>query len=131
MSDLVDTIVAVLIREPTVIAAYLFGSMAKESGGPDSDVDVAVLLQEGETEFPQLEIMSTLEKKLGRRVELIVLNRATELLKHEIRKSGVLILERDREKRKQFEIRSRKHFEDFLYLHNRYVTNVLYKNIHG
>ena len=131
MRDLVDMIVPVLMRESTVIAAYLFGSMAKESGGPDSDVDVAVLLQEGAAEFPQLEIMSTLEKKLGRRVELIVLNRATELLKHEIRKSGVLILERDREKRKQFEIRSRKYFEDFLYLHNRYITNVLYKNIHG
>ena len=116
MSDLVDTIVAVLIKEPAVITVYLFGSMAKKSGGPDSDVDVAVLLQDGVADFPQLEVMSTLEKKLGRRVES---------------KSGVLILERDREKRKQFEIRSRKYFEDFLYLHNRYVTNVLYKNIHG
>lgn len=131
MKSPVATIVSVLTLEPAVIAAYLFGSLAKDCAGPESDVDIAVLLKEQGPEFPQLEVMSLLEKKLGRRVELIVLNRATELLKHEIRKTGQLIFERDSAGRKQFEVRSMKYFEDFLYLHNRYVNQVLYKNING
>jgi predicted nucleotidyltransferase len=129
MNNPATVISSVLANEPTVIAGYIFGSVAKGCAGPESDVDVAVLLDD-ELIFPQLEVMSFLEKKLGRCVELVILNRATELLKHEIRKTGLLIFDRDSVRRKQFEIRSRKYFEDFLYLHNRYVNKVLYKK-HG
>lgn len=131
MNNPVAAIVSVFNREPAVIAAYIFGSQAKDCAHPGSDVDVAVLLKEQGPEFPQLAVMILLERKLGRRVDLIVLNRATELMKLEIRKTGRLIFERDSTRRKQFEIRSRKYFEDFLYLHNKYVNKVLYKNSHG
>lgn len=129
MNGIIDTIVSLFEQEPQIIAAYLFGSTAKGIAAHDSDIDIAVLLKGEGVAFPHLELVSILEKTLGQRVDLIVLNRATELLKHEIRKTGRLIFERDSNARKQFEIRSRKYFEDFLYLHNRYVTKILYKNI--
>jgi predicted nucleotidyltransferase len=130
MNNPTAVIASVLSSEPAVIAGYVFGSVAKGCAGAESDVDVAVLLRQ-DTVFPQLEVMALLEKKLGRRVELVVLNRATELLKHEIRKSSQLVFDRDSRARKQFDMRSRKYFEDFLYLHNRYVDKVLYRNSHG
>jgi predicted nucleotidyltransferase len=39
-----------LDKEPDVIAAYLFGSVARATAGPLSDVDVAVLLRPYEYE---------------------------------------------------------------------------------
>jgi predicted nucleotidyltransferase len=129
MNSPATVITSVLTREPAVIAGYIFGSVAKGRAHAESDIDVAVLLKE-DVPFSQLEVMTLLEKKLELRVDLIVVNRATELLKHEIRKTGQLIFDRDSVRRKQFDIRSRKYFEDFLYLHKRYVNKVLYTNNH-
>ena len=58
--------------------------------------------------------------------DLVLLNRAGEVLKHQIRRCGRLIFERDSSKRKAFEISGRKLYEDFLYLHRNYVRMVLY-----
>jgi len=74
------------------VAAYIFGSAAGENS----------------------------EKAMGCRVDVVVLNRAGEVIKYEVRRSGRLVFERSNEARKKFEIYSRKTYEDFLYLHKRY-----------
>jgi predicted nucleotidyltransferase len=130
MNSPAAVITSVLTREPAVIAGYIFGSVAKGRAHAESDINVAVLLKE-DVPFSQLEVMTLLVKKLELRVDLFVVIRASELLKHEIRKTGQLIFDRDSVRRKQFDIRSRKYFEDFLYLHKRYVNKVLYTNNHG
>jgi predicted nucleotidyltransferase len=66
---------------PDVIAAYLFGSQARGTAREDSDVDVAILVQ-GEP-APTLEglgmdVLADLERDLGRRVDLVVLNRLAQ-----------------------------------------------------
>lgn len=117
---------------PEIIAAYLFGSVARGCLKPASDIDVAVLLEEtGSNDFPLAGFMAKLEKILIRPVDVVVLNRADELLKYEIRRHGRLIFERDPILRKRFEIQGRKQFEDFMYLHRRYTQKVLYGKPHG
>ncbi len=73
-----------------------------------------------------LEFSSDLEKISSRRIDLIILNRSGELLKHQVRRFGKVIFERDKNKRIKFEISGRKRYEDFIHLHNRYVKSVLY-----
>jgi predicted nucleotidyltransferase len=119
-------------REPAVVAAYIFGSVAKGKSGASSDVDVAVLLKETRLQdFSLPSFMSLIEKSTGTRADVVVLNRADEIVKCEVRRSGRLIFERDPEARKQFEVLSRKTYEDFLYLHRRYAKTVLYGQKHG
>jgi len=114
------------------VAAYIFGSYAKRIEKKKSDIDIALLLDKADyPNFPQLYFNTLLEKKLACRVDVVILNTAGELLKYEIRRDGLLIFERSSNKRKQFEVRSRKHFEDFLFLHNKYVSVVLYGDING
>lgn len=111
----------------SVLAAYLFGSSARETTGPKSDLDLALLVEpEAAAEFPVLEFIASLERTCKRRVDLVLLNRAGEVLKFQIRRQGKLIFERDPGKRKCFEIRSRRSYEDFLHMHKRYVRAVLY-----
>ncbi len=53
--------------------AFLFGSMQRGSASTESDVDVAVYLEEGGAEAI---LWTDVERLLGREVDLIVLNRA-------------------------------------------------------
>lgn len=116
-------------REESIIAAYLFGSSVTERRRASSDIDVAVLVEtEFEDNFPFLAFAASLERELKHRIDLVLLNRAGELLKYQVRKHGRLIFQKDDRKRKQFEVMGRKSFEDFLFLHNRHVKKVLYEN---
>lgn len=62
--------VAFLASQGDVAAAYLFGSLARGQGHPQSDVDVAVLLREGPDRSGmferQLRLMGELEVNMAR-----------------------------------------------------------------
>jgi len=117
--------------QPAVMAAYIFGSAAKRGTKKAKDVDVAVLLNETDSQsFPVLSFISELEKTLECPTDVLVLNRAGELIKYHVRRDGKLVFDRSSDFRKAFEIRGRKSYEDFLYLHNKYVKKVLYGEKH-
>ena len=115
-----------------IIAAYLFGSAVKAQLKETSDIDIAILLDHSShMDFFIPGFMVELEKKLERRVDIVVLNRAGEVLKYEVRRTGQIIFDRNPMIRKRFEVISRKYFEDFRYLHRRYSQNVLYGEHRG
>jgi len=132
ISEISDKISVLCSQEPAIDAAYIFGSRARGSTGSERDLDVALLLNEGRgLEFSLLSFMSSLERTCACRADVVILNQAGEILKHEVRRTGRLIFERDSEKRKQFEVSSRKRYEDFLYLHRKYSETVLYGKENG
>lgn len=129
MEELFSRIGVLCRAHPAIISLHLFGSMAEGKGRPSSDLDFAVLVEAGASDsFPLLSFASALERICDRQVDLIVLNRAGEVLKHQVRKAGRLVFERDAEKRKRFEIYGRKTYEDFLYLHRRYMKSMVTRN---
>jgi predicted nucleotidyltransferase len=89
-----------------------------------SDVDIALLLDDREASFQYLEFKVTLERALNIDVDLTILNNAGEILKHQIRKYGKIIFESNPKMRKQWEVLSRKLFQDFLYLHHIYMKKL-------
>jgi len=122
----------VCLKNDSILAAYLFGSAVKGKLKSTSDVDVAVLVEESLLDdFDLLSFMAELETICGRHVDAVLLNRADEVLKYQVRRKGCLIYERDATKRKRFEILSRKRFEDFLYLHRKHTQKALYGCSHG
>jgi uncharacterized protein len=127
----IDHIIAIIketcAREEKVIATYLFGSSITGQIRSAGDIDVALLLESGqEGQFPLMAFIASLERELKKPVDVILLNRSGEVVKYQVRKYGRLIFQRDPIKRKRFEVISRKFFEDFLFLHRKYVGKVLY-----
>ena len=116
-NDLDANLRAFFLRRPEVEAAYLFGSQAKGSAGPTSDVDVAVLLGDAfdldDHPMLRLEMMVELEAHLDADVDLVILNQANLVLCNQVLKYGRLVFERSHRKRVIFEVRSRQAYFDF------------------
>jgi predicted nucleotidyltransferase len=106
-----------------ILVAYLFGSIARRDARPRSDVDVALLLRQSppsSLEGAQLDLEGVLERVLGRRVQLILLNSAPADLVHRVLRDGRIVLERDRAARIAFEVRLRNEYFDLAPLRRRY-----------
>lgn len=121
----IEPLITLCDQHPDIIAMYLFGSHAKGKARQSSDIDLAILLAEPRrTTFDLLSFIVEAESRAGCRVDIVVLNTASELIKYQVRKHGKLFLDRDPVIRKAFEIKSRKSFEDFLYLHKKYTQEI-------
>ena len=106
-----------------VVAAYLFGSLARGTGSTDSDVDIGILLRSSPVEAldsPRFFLEGELERAARRRVQLVILNDAPPDLVHRVLRDGRLLLDRDRSTRIQFEVDSRNRYFDLLPVLERY-----------
>jgi predicted nucleotidyltransferase len=104
-----------------IVCVYVYGSVARGEAHGASDVDVAVLYAQ---EPPPtlaglgLELGSTLERLLGKPVDLVILNRAPLDLIHRVLRDGILVCESDPSSRIRFEVQARSAYFDLLpYLH--------------
>lgn len=113
---IVAAIEDILASDETVIAAYLFGSHARQRAHSLSDVDVAVLLVaelDSSQRFARvLEIGSALEERLPGAVDVVDLRQAPPLLRFRIIQTGQLVVERDRTARCLFQMRSMNTYYD-------------------
>jgi len=106
-----------------LVAAYLFGSVARDTASDSSDIDIGVLLRSipaGRLGDSQFGLEGTLEKSLGRQVQVVVLNGAPPDLIHRVLRDGRLLLDRDPSSRIRFEVKSRNEYFDVLPFLNRY-----------
>lgn len=102
-------------------AVYLFGSTARGTHRAASDVDVAILSAGAPPSgLEALDLEGDLERALGRRTQLIVLERAPVDLVHRVLRDGRLLLDRDPSRRIRFEVRSRQEYFDLLPVLRRY-----------
>lgn len=110
-------------RQSNVAAVYLFGSVARGQEGPRSDVDVGVLYRTppAATLLGQpYEEEADLSERLGRTVQIVVMNNAPVDLVHRILRDGVLLVDLDPGARISFEVRARNQYFDLLPVLRRY-----------
>ncbi len=106
-----------LAADSKVKFAYLFGSAARNAAGTLSDLDLAVYLDERVDIFSyRLKLMELLAKELRtENFDLIVLNRASVLLRYEVIKEGT-VLKEDRTRRVMFETKVLREYLDTAHL---------------
>jgi uncharacterized protein len=102
-------------EEEGIAAAYLFGSVARGTARPESDVDVGILYSEDPPQTLEglgFRLEGDMEKLLRLPVQLVVLNRAPVDLIFRVLRDGKLLAEGDRSKRVRFEVKSRFEYWD-------------------
>lgn len=116
LADIERALSTVLERHDDVLAAWLFGSLARGMERADSDVDVAVLL--GRRMRPRtlddlpLDLEAELGSAIGRPVQVVVMDHAPVDLVHRVLRDGRLLVERDKAARIGFEVDARNRFFD-------------------
>jgi predicted nucleotidyltransferase len=100
---------------PGVAAAYLFGSLARESTNPLSDVDLAYLGADSETEEQLYDpLYEALQRLLGEgNFDLVPLRRAPLHLQFHVALEGSLLLARDAFAVEDFSVRAIMRYLDF------------------
>ena len=86
-----------LVAEPAVVAAYLFGSVASETAGPLSDVDIALLIPDRRQRQVVCDrMLDALCRRLRTsRVDVISLADAPVPLRYRVVRDGQLMTSRD------------------------------------
>ena len=101
-----------------VSALYLFGSLAKEREKPESDIDIAVLVDESKLKKKDFAILKKQYYAASptfspRPVDIVVLNTAPPFLKHQILRTGRILFDRNRKLRVRFTARAIMEYLDF------------------
>lgn len=79
-----QNILAALEKHPEINTAYVFGSVAKGTAKPDSDLDIAVQSEKVLTTKQHISLVEDLALATGRPIDLIDLKKAGEPLLGEI-----------------------------------------------
>lgn len=115
-------------RGDGLLAAYLFGSVARGEAGPASDVDLGILLVGGPprsvAEYP-IALVPEIERRLSMPVDLIVLNGAPPDFLHRVLRDGIVVHEGDHAARVAFEVKARNDFFDLQPILERHRRAVL------
>jgi len=128
-----ETIPPILARYP-VDAAYAFGSVARGTMTPFSDVDIALLLAAPMTPYERLELELTIQGDIEAAsgfspVDVRAINQAPLLVQGRIVQQGILLYEGDRARRIAFEVATRKRYFDFAPVARR-LRDAFLKHVH-
>lgn len=121
--EIISIVADHLAGQPDVAAAYIFGSAARDEMNACSDVDVAVIFTAGAGEKParferRLQMEMDLGDLMGRAVQIVDYDAASPALRHQIRKCGRLVVDRDPGRRMAKEVSSLSQYLDMLPVYN-------------
>ena len=89
---------------PDLIALYRFGSQAKGTARPDSDVDLAVLSRVALSELRRFELAQELATQLHRDVDLVDLRSASTVMRMQVISTGECLNAPGESARREFEM---------------------------
>lgn len=117
LARLREVIPLVLARYP-VDAAYVYGSVARGTVTPFSDVDIALLLTTSLPPYERLRLELTIQGDIEAAcsfspMDVRTINEAPLMVQGRVVQQGTLLYERDRARRVAFEVATRKRYFDF------------------
>lgn len=105
-------------RFPMIEVVYLFGSRASKAAGEASDLDLALFVDQ--VHYPldpllDLKVGLFFQERLGLETDVVILNRVSPILQHEVLKTGKRLYEKDGQQRARLELVAFKSYVDAKY----------------
>lgn len=111
---LIEALTEHLKAHPAIEFAILFGSQAQGKAKSESDLDIAIYLNRALSLEEYLTLNLQLEKISGREVDLIILNEASPLLKHQVMKNRKVLFIRNFDLYADFREKTIDEYQEFL-----------------
>lgn len=111
--DRLRRLVEDLRNDPAVRLVYLFGSRARDDAREGSDTDLGVLLDRAPDWERERQLRARIEALLGSRADVVILNEAGVVLRHEVVTGGRCLLARELREEAEFEISALSQYLDF------------------
>ena len=89
---------------PGLITLYRFGSLAKETARPGSDIDLAILSRVALSELRRFELAQELAVQFHRDVDLVDLHAASTVVRMQVLSTGTCLASPDESARREFEM---------------------------
>ena len=89
---------------PSLIALYRFGSQAKGTARPDSDIDLAVLARDPIPNLQRFELAQELAVQLHCDVDLVDLRNASTVMRMQVLSTGTCLDTQNESVRREFEM---------------------------
>jgi uncharacterized protein len=105
----------IMTRFPSITVMYLFGSHAFGTPREESDVDIGVFTDGSEPPMMDLELGVFIEKQLKRPVDVVIMQKVSPVLQHEVLSNKIRIYEKDPQLRIFQENRSLREYLDAIY----------------
>lgn len=99
-----------------IISVYIFGSFAEHRERKDSDIDIALFVNQKEIKNPlryRIEISTELMDLIKKKVEVVVLNFANLLIRAQVFEKGILLYERNPDQRALFQAQTMGLYYDY------------------
>lgn len=111
---LIEALTEHLKAHPAIEFAILFGSQAQGKAKSESDLDIAIYLNRALSLEEYLTLNLQLEEISGREVDLIILNEASPLLKHQVMKNRKVLFIRNFDLYADFREKTIDEYQEFL-----------------
>lgn len=133
MKNTVQCLKEMLNNQPSVIFAYLFGSRVKGYANEESDWDIAVYFSgpvENAGLWPSFELEAKLSRAIGSTVQISMLNSSfSPVFGFKIVSEGILLTDKNKEFRMDFENRVLRQYYDWQYFLKRQIFAEKYGKI--
>jgi predicted nucleotidyltransferase len=102
----------IIARFPFIQVLYLFGSHASGTAGEKSDIDIAVFTDGREPPTMDLELGAFLHQTLKQSVDVVIMQKVSPILQHEVLRNKIRIFEKEAGKRAFLENQSLRAYLD-------------------
>ena len=115
-ANTMQTIREFLNDNPNVLFAHMFGSAAAGKQRKGSDLDIGIFFKRPPRGLSLLRLISRLSELAGTDVDVVVLNKASAFLRHQVMKQKVEITVKDRASYVQFREKTISDYDEYKYI---------------
>lgn len=120
-----------LLGHDNAIFAFLFGSYAEGSVTRDSDLDIAIFFNSRPDIYMRNELRGKLEKMLGKTADLVALNEASPVIRMQVLRKGILLVNKDPRVYDEFFVNTIKEYYDLKQNRKQIEENILKGRIYA
>lgn len=105
-----------LAKDPNILFALMFGSYAVGKQKKGSDLDIGIYFEKPVEGLALLNLINTLSELAGRDVDVVVLNKASAFLRHQVMKHRMPLLIKDRVIYTKFREKTISDYDEYKYI---------------